>query len=48
MDKNRMYELGKSRVAQIKTTDVCNRVIIGILTLWAVWASTSVLIDFIR
>jgi len=48
MERNRMHELGKSRVAQIKMTDVCNSTVIGIIALWVVWVSTSLLIHFIQ
>ena len=48
MEKNRILELGKSRAAQIKMTDVCNSTVIGILALWAVWGSTTILIRFMQ
>lgn len=48
MEKSRMRELGKSRVAQIKMADVCNCTVIGIVAIWGVWISTSLLIRFIQ
>jgi len=48
MNKNRMHELGKNRFAQVKMEDICNRTVIGIVALWVIWVSTSVLIHFAR
>jgi len=48
MNKNRMQEVGKSRVAQVIMADVCNGTVIGIIALWVIWVSTSVLIHFAR
>jgi len=48
MKNNRMYELGKSRVSDIKLTDICSSTVIGIFSLWAVWISTSLLIHFAK
>lgn len=48
MRKNRISELGKSRVSQIKMVDICNSAVIGILALWSVWVSTSLLIRFLQ
>jgi len=48
MNENRMHELAKDRVAQIKMTDICNSTVIGVFALWLVWVATSVLIRFVR
>ena len=48
MNKSRVHELGKDRVAQIRMADIFNHVVIGILTIWAIWVLTSLLIRFIR
>ncbi len=48
MSKDRMHELAKNRVTQIKMADVCNRTVIGIFVLWLVWVATSVLIRVVR
>jgi hypothetical protein len=48
MKRSRMHELGKSRVAQIKMADVCNSTVIGIIAMWVVWVSTSLLIRFLQ
>lgn len=48
MDKDKMQELAKNRVAQIKMADICNSTVIGIFVLWLVWVATSVLIRVVR
>lgn len=48
MEKNKIHELGKNRVSQIRMADVCNSTVIGILALWVVWVSTSLLIRFMQ
>jgi len=48
MKENRMHELGKSRVLEIKMADICNSAVIGTVALWAVWVSTSLLIHFMK
>lgn len=48
MKENRMQELGKKRVMEIRMSDICNSAVIGILALWLVWVSTSLLIHFIQ
>jgi len=48
MQKNRNHEPAKSRLAEIKIADVCNRTAISIIVLWIVWVSTSLLIYFMR
>ena len=48
MKENRMHELGKSRVSEIKMTDIWNSAVIGIFALWVVWVSTSMLIHFMK
>ena len=45
---NRIHELGKSRVAKIKMSDICNSAVLGIFALWVVWVSTSLLIHIFR
>ncbi len=48
MKKKRRHELGKDRVAQTKMTDICNGSVLGILAIWVVWLSTSLLIRFMQ
>ena len=48
MKRNRKHEFGKSRVAQITKEEVCNSTVIGIIALWVVWVSTSLLIRFLQ
>jgi len=48
MGKNRMHELGKSRVVQIRPAEVCISFIIGVITVWGIWISSSLLIRFIQ
>jgi hypothetical protein len=48
MNEDRIHELAKDRVAQIKMADICNSAVIGIIALWLVWVATSVLIRFVR
>jgi len=48
MKKNWNHEPAKTRLAEIKMADVCNRTVIGIIVLWVVWVSTSLLIYFMR
>jgi len=48
MKENRMHELGKSRVSEIKMADICNSAVIGTFALWVVWVSTSLLIHFMK
>jgi len=48
MKNNRMHELGKSRVANIRMSEICNSTVMGILALWSFWISTSLLIRFIQ
>lgn len=48
MNENRMHELGKNRVAEIKMADIFNSAVIGTFALWLVWVSTSLLIYFTK
>jgi hypothetical protein len=48
MKEKRIDELGRDRMARVSKADVFNGTVIGILTLWVVWASTSLLIHFVR
>ncbi len=48
MREKRMHELAKSRLTEIKMADIFNGTVIGIIALWAVWVSTSLLIHFIK
>jgi len=48
MKENRMHELGKKRVAEIRMVDVCNSAVIGTFALWMVWVSTTLLIHFMK
>ena len=48
MKENRMHELAKNRMSEIKMADICNSAVIGIFALWAVWVSTSLLIYFMK
>ena len=48
MKENKMYELGKNRVSEIKMGDICNSAVLGTFALWLVWVSTSVLIHFTK
>jgi len=48
MNENRMHELAKGRVSQIKMADICNSTVIGIFSLWLIWVASSVLIRFVR
>jgi hypothetical protein len=48
MKKNRMHELGKSRVVQIRPADVCISSLLGLFAVWGIWISSSLLISFIR
>ena len=48
MARDRMHELAKNRVTQIKMSDICNSTVIGIFAVWVIWVSTSLLIRFIR
>ena len=48
MKEKRIDELSRNRMSQISKADVFNGTVIGILTLWVVWASTSLLIHFVR
>jgi len=47
MKDYRKEELGKTRHHQLRMADVCNGTVIGILALWMIWVSTSMLIHFI-
>jgi hypothetical protein len=48
MEENRMIELGKNRLSEIKMADICNSAVAGIFALWVVWVSTSLLIHFMK
>jgi len=48
MHKNWKHEIGKSRVMGINRKNLCFMAVAGILALWIVWISTSVLIHFIQ
>jgi hypothetical protein len=48
MKRKRMQELGKNRVTQIKMADICNSTVVGILAIWVVWLSSSLLIRFMQ
>ncbi len=44
MKDYRKEEIGKTRHHQLRMADVCNGTVIGIVALWMIWVSTSVLI----
>ncbi|MDX1776273.1 MAG: hypothetical protein R3297_06800 [Desulfobulbales bacterium] len=48
MKRIRKHEIGKSRVTQITREDVGTCTVIGIIALWVVWVSTSLLIHFFK
>ena len=48
MKNERMQELGKERYAQITMANICNSTVIGIVALWIIWVSTSLLIHIVR
>ena len=48
MRNNRMQDIGKSRVSQIKMEDMYNRAVIGVFSLWTIWATTSLLIRYMQ
>ena len=48
MAKNRMQELGKKRVAEVRMADIFNGAVIGIIALWSFWFSSTVLIRFVH
>lgn len=48
MENNIMYELGKDRATQIRSSEICTGALIGIFTLWVVWAASTLLIHIIR
>jgi hypothetical protein len=48
MNEDRIHELAKERVTQIKMADICNSALIGAISLWLVWVATSMLIRFVR
>ena len=48
MEKNIRQELGKSRVAEVKAAHIFNGAVLGIIALWGIWVSTSLLIHFVQ
>jgi len=48
MNENRMHELAKNRVAQIKMADICSSAVIGVFARWLVWVASAVLSRFVR
>jgi hypothetical protein len=43
-----MREQGKARAAEIKMIEVFNSTVVGIVTLWLVWVSSSLLIHIFK
>lgn len=48
MKRNRIHELGENRVKEIRMADIINGAVIGIIALWSVWFSSTVLIRFMQ